>query len=115
MTYIAFKMPDVAAGSCGKSSESSRKYRLCMGHRTGVMFAWQLDGCTYFKRNECTTLMLLSVNVQSSIWQSGTRKKLVSVNVQSPIWQSGTEVFSPKFNWVHWEGSSALLARDPQS
>jgi len=26
MIYIAFKMPDVAAGSGGKSSESSRKY-----------------------------------------------------------------------------------------
>ncbi len=26
MIYIAFKMPDVAAASGGKSSESSRKY-----------------------------------------------------------------------------------------
>jgi hypothetical protein len=26
MIYIAFKMPDVAAGSGGKSSESSRKH-----------------------------------------------------------------------------------------
>jgi hypothetical protein len=31
MIYIAFKMADVAAGSGGKSSESSRKYPTSQG------------------------------------------------------------------------------------
>jgi hypothetical protein len=86
-------MANIAAGSGGKSSESSIKYLTFHGALTGVMFAWQLDGYVYFNINECTTITLLSVNVQS------------------PIWQSARWVSSPLFNWVHWQGSSTLLAR----
>jgi hypothetical protein len=63
------------------------------------MFTWQLDDSKSFERNECT------------------RITLVSVNVQSPIWRSGTRIFSPKLNWVQGrilsttgKGSSVLNA-----
>jgi hypothetical protein len=57
----------------GRWPMSIQKQKSLQKHRNVVMFPLQLDDCKHFKRNKCTTIMSLSVNVQSPIWRSGKR------------------------------------------
>jgi hypothetical protein len=47
MIYITFKMPDVAAGSGGKSSESSRKYPTFHESKVFAIMHYGFVRCVY--------------------------------------------------------------------
>jgi hypothetical protein len=80
-------------------TNAGSKKRSLQEHRTGVMFPWQLDDCMYFKRNECTKLALLGLNVQSPI-----RRPERGFFAPHPIGSTGND---PQH---YWEGISVLKA-----